>query len=532
MPGIDTCLQRVRNVAKKQINEDVFNALWPSIRDYARSLDAKDAVSSITEMRGKTVDSLKSIYDQLGFKESNPEATVKTKEEEGKQQEQKFSDRARDVAERIRTEGFASVLPDWAKADLPEGTQKAGFSSQGLNEAIAKAIETFADAYDKGVELAQALGDGFQHIKDYFTENTNSFDEDKIRGQYERNVKQLFNIKEEQPVQQTEQQQTENQSQPEPQPQEVKYSKVDVERKAKDIKSGKADYNDVVQGQSEEFIEALLKELTGSKRFSVNEDGFRKDVRRQKDLGLTKQQIEEGLSTRKRITKTEQRIIDEEFLKDYENDKAVAELREALKNIKEGTRPRSVLKRLSVSSVTDLVRAMSELSYTTVSNKQLEDIADYILDVMDLDKAQQYLNAMSSNNLADVKQLLRAKMIIRLQKSNKATAVRLAEEMAEEATTVGRQTQSLKRSYEILGAQGGPVIKTAFAKKYIQAVNNKAKEKTEHLVRVISKKQEDVDRLEEQIKNMNKKIHEQAQSSSLFGKIRDIIDKLCGTRNK
>ncbi len=308
-----------------------------------------------------------------------------------------------------------------------------------------------------------------------------------------------------------------------------KYEKKDAKDLARKIKNNDLNYSDVIAGQSDEFIEALSKEMFGRKgftKFSIDADGFKNAVQKQKDFGLSKQDVIDSYKTIKKLSQRELGLIDQVFA-DQGNEESLNEFREAVGALAKGTKPKSVLKRLSVSNVTDMVKALNHaLTYEAVSNQQLEDIADYIISVIDIDNAQAYINNMYSNNLSDVKQILRAKLIIELQNAGKdAEATQMVEDMANDATVAGRQTQSLKRAYEILSAQGNSKTKTAFARKYVEAINKRATEMNQRNREIINSQQADIDRL-------NKEMHEKTQKSSAIQKIKDIINKLCGIRNK
>lgn len=127
-----------------------------------------------------------------------PPASTATEEEvakpEEKRTETEFSKKARSIAATIREKGLREALPNWAKADLPEGTQQQGFGGKALDEAIARAIELVADAVDAGSELADAISSGFQHLKNYYSNNAKSFDEEKVRKEFTKNVNNIFGL--------------------------------------------------------------------------------------------------------------------------------------------------------------------------------------------------------------------------------------------------------------------------------------------------------------------------------------------------
>jgi len=65
----------------------------------------------------------------------------------------KYEKKAREIADKIQK----SELPDWLKADLPEGTQQAGASYDQLKKALANAVIEMGKLLDKGVEYSQAI---------------------------------------------------------------------------------------------------------------------------------------------------------------------------------------------------------------------------------------------------------------------------------------------------------------------------------------------------------------------------------------
>jgi hypothetical protein len=254
--------------------EDIFQQLWPALRDYARSLPKETLKESLTALRNESLGSLNDIYTQLGyqpvqkpdvgvkpptppsavtpaaailqpsvqrqitetrrgvttirpedeistfasriisgeqmtspediqfydnnretidaelrrrFSEENQQAT-----ETDKQQAESFSEKARRLAARIRENGLSSALPEWAKANLPEGTQQAGFGGKALDEVIAKAIEFIADAVDTGANLIDAINEAFNDVRKYYEENTKSFDENRLRREFTGRMITIF----------------------------------------------------------------------------------------------------------------------------------------------------------------------------------------------------------------------------------------------------------------------------------------------------------------------------------------------------
>jgi hypothetical protein len=250
-----------------------------------------------------------------------------------------------------------------------------------------------------------------------------------------------------------------------------------VKEVADDVRNDKISYNDAIEGKSDTFISELDKELFGSSKFSFEEQAFKEGVRRQKMAGLTEQEISDNYAALKKLTKRQKEIISEVFLETAQSDKMAKELQEAFASLAEGQKPKSVLERLAVSDVTALVNALKNaLTYNAISNKQLEEMADFIVNAIDLKDADKYINALISREVADVRQLVRAKLIVKLQDlGNNELATQLINEMADEATLSGRQTQSLIKAYEILNAKGNPSTKAAFQKRYADAVQKQAR---------------------------------------------------------
>lgn len=301
----------------------------------------------------------------------------------------------------------------------------------------------------------------------------------------------------------------------------------EVKDLAAKIKKDELLYSDVIKNRSQDFIDELNRQLKGSSKFNVDEIGFKSFVKRQKDFGLTKEEILAEIGTTKKVTKRIAELVDEVFGNDAMNDAAIAELNEAFKDLSKGQQPKRVLQRLANSDITHLVSALKDaLTYQTVSNKQLEDIADYIIATIDINDAQEVLAKMSYNNLGDVKQILRAKLINALDAAgNTELAEQLTADMADEATVSGRQTQSLKKAYEILGTKGSPRIKTAYQRLFIEKANELAEKKVNQELERFGAKDDEIEQL-------NKKIHELTQKSDLISKIKDVIGKICDTRRK
>jgi len=145
----------------------------------------------------------KAYRETDGFtKESNPnkaEQPKPTNEERAKSRiappKENIAAKARDLAEKIRS-GEKQILPDWLKADLPKDAKLSGISFQ---EAAAKALETFADVYEKVNDVAKAISEALVHLKDWHNENNLPFDEKEWARKFEENVAAKEKTKKEAP---------------------------------------------------------------------------------------------------------------------------------------------------------------------------------------------------------------------------------------------------------------------------------------------------------------------------------------------
>lgn len=403
-----------------------------------------------------------------------------------------YQEKAKAIADKIRS----AELPSWLINSDPN-IKGMGPSGQALKDALADAVEIVGQLLDKGVELKNAITSGLDSLKAAYAANNIAFDEKAVTKGFTDYVTQQF------PAEPT------------------------IKEIADLIRKGDLSYNAILQGKSQEYIDNLNKELFGDARFNFDADAFREQVRKQKLLGLTQSEVEQLFNSSKKLTRAQKQLIAETYAADAQTDKIAAELKAAFDQIAQGQKPKSVLERLSVSNVSVLVNAMrNALTYNAVSIKQLEDMADFVVASIDITKSDQYINAMINNQLSDVRQILRAKLIVALQgKGNKALSAQLIQDMADEATMAGRQTKSLQRVYEILGAKGNASTRTEFARRAALAVQEKARNMTKDYADTIAQK-------EAEISALNAKIHAKVQNSSLINKLKNTIAELCALRNK
>lgn len=302
---------------------------------------------------------------------------------------------------------------------------------------------------------------------------------------------------------------------------------------AKDIKSGTISWDKAIEGQSDEFIESLASQVNPV----IFNDQFRNYVRRLRDSGYSSDEVKADLSARKKLTKAERDIIDDEYTNTYENDPDIQALRENLTDLQSGKgdkRAKSVAVRLLHSRYSHLVKFMKEMSYEKLSLDQMEKMVDQIIGNIPQADLEQFINGMHDIGLADLRQIARAKAIVLMDKSSapgsKAAARRITEAMADEATVMGRQTKTLVRSYEILKAHGSPATKSNFARQYVASVNKAAEKKVANILK-------DVNDAKQKMESLNDEIHQEAIDKILESeleqkRLQEELDRICNTRRK
>lgn len=128
---------------------------------------------ALRKVREKTPQSLnetkqeptKDIKPEQAESQPQPEKTiVEDKQGAGG----KYEEKARKIADKI----LKAELPDWAKADLPEGTKKAGGDFESIKKAIANATIEMGKLLDKGVEFSEAVKKAVKDIVDILGEGS------------------------------------------------------------------------------------------------------------------------------------------------------------------------------------------------------------------------------------------------------------------------------------------------------------------------------------------------------------------------
>lgn len=303
----------------------------------------------------------------------------------------------------------------------------------------------------------------------------------------------------------------------------------EAEKAAKDVKSGKISYDDAIKNKSDEFAQALAAKVNPT----VADDTFRGTVDRLRDSNYSKAEVINDLSTIRPLSKQELDIIDDVYANSYENDPDVQALREQLTDLQAGRRPKSVAARLLQSKVSRIAKLLKEFAYDKTSNKELEAMADHVLQGVDQKDLEKLIDSMNSIGLADIKNILRAKAISILDKSvqpgSRAMATRITQEWANESTVQGRAIQSNRRAYEILGANS-PRFKSVFARQFLDAVKKTAEDRVRQVV----------DNYEDYIKEterLNDELHQEAidkilESELWNNKLQEELDKICKKRTK
>lgn len=127
--------------------------------------------------------------EQLKYTQKDFDEELK-KELQKAQQSTGAGAKARELAAKIREKG---VLPDWLKAS---DTQQQFIKDNdvknngiNINEAFAKALETFADLHDATGNFKESVKKAFAHIRDWHNENKLKFNEDEYLKNFAETVR-------------------------------------------------------------------------------------------------------------------------------------------------------------------------------------------------------------------------------------------------------------------------------------------------------------------------------------------------------
>jgi hypothetical protein len=91
------------------------------------------------------------------------------------------AEKARQTASRLRS-GETNVLPEWLRAELPEGAEVQGLD---INNIYAKALEVFAETYEKLKDFKKAADKAFKGISDWFKKNNVKINEEDVKSKFE-----------------------------------------------------------------------------------------------------------------------------------------------------------------------------------------------------------------------------------------------------------------------------------------------------------------------------------------------------------
>jgi hypothetical protein len=91
------------------------------------------------------------------------------------------AEKARRTASRLRS-GEANVLPEWLRAELPEGAEVQGLD---INNIYAKALEVFAETYEKLKDFKKAADKAFKEISGWFKKNNVRINEEDVKSKFE-----------------------------------------------------------------------------------------------------------------------------------------------------------------------------------------------------------------------------------------------------------------------------------------------------------------------------------------------------------
>ena len=145
---------------KTYVSPDKSEAIKKITDDYQKQIDEANTPTS-----EPTKVPTKDIKPEQAEQEPQPEKTI-VEDKQGAVG--KYEEKARKIADKI----LKAELPDWAKADLPEGTKKAGGDFESIKKAIANATIEMGKLLDKGVEFSEAVKKAVKDIVDILGEGS------------------------------------------------------------------------------------------------------------------------------------------------------------------------------------------------------------------------------------------------------------------------------------------------------------------------------------------------------------------------
>jgi len=147
------------------------------------SPDKSEAIKKITDDYQKQIDEANTPIPEPIKAEEKPQPE-KTIVEDKQGAVGKYEEKARKIADKI----LKAELPDWAKADLPEGTKKAGGDFESIKKAIANATIEMGKLLDKGVEFSEAVKKAVKGIVDILGEGKRADIEKGFAEDYKKGV--------------------------------------------------------------------------------------------------------------------------------------------------------------------------------------------------------------------------------------------------------------------------------------------------------------------------------------------------------
>ena len=443
----------------------------PKVESKVADQQAAKKVTSKNETTKSSSEGTKPISTE---KRSEPKAEPnKPSQEAAEPKIGKYEEKARKLAEKINK----AELPSWLKADLPEGTQKQGVSTEQLQKALADATIAMGKLLDKGVEFSQAVKEAVNGIVDLLGEGKRADIEKGFADDYKKNV--LDPIKKE--------------------------KEAEIKEKRKEALK-------------------LRKAL--------------KDIDIYARSGLEKNQVEEIFKKQNLLTPKVQELIDKiydrleqtEGTKQNERKKEETKIAEGKKildeifaKIKNGQKIPKVFIRLTTSDAADLIPYLKGKysTYKGVTLDQLEKVADSLIEIFGLDVASDMIKDLDMNE----KPIAMAKVAMKLREEGRTEeAAKVMADLIQTGTAAGQTVKSFDRVKSILGSITDPTFRTEFQKAMYERMQAERKAAEAEFGM-----QSDV--FKEKISDLEKQIHEKTinDNKSLFSKL---VDKICGLRKR
>lgn len=185
----------------------------------------------------------------------------------------KAANTLRGVANKIKTQGFGSVLPNWLKADV-DNAQKSGVDIKILRNAVAAAINAIAEVIEIGGNVAKVVSEQVEKIKALGVTANDSEIKSWLYDQIKADKKQAFEDKAQKKIESLEKRIEAYKQKIANQEYEAKEKKEETDEKIielqqeldqvkKDYKAARENFPAYQKAMAEKYIKKMLKKIEG-----------------------------------------------------------------------------------------------------------------------------------------------------------------------------------------------------------------------------------------------------------------------------